>query len=86
MLLGCQTIYGTDRGAELSAFLEQTMGQPCPCKQAKPCPLLPDPEPVAQRPDVTPGALIAIAASGAGVVALPFVRAMVAALSSGSVV
>lgn len=44
MLLTCQTIYGKERGAQLVAFLEQSTGEPCPCKQGQPCPLMP-PEP-----------------------------------------
>lgn len=40
-MLVCEVIYGCERGAQLSAFLESAMGQPCPCKAGQPCPLLP---------------------------------------------
>lgn len=41
MLLTCQAIYGVERGAELSVFIEGATGSPCPCKQNKPCALMP---------------------------------------------
>lgn len=41
MLLTCQAIFGEERGAELSAFLERATGEPCPCRQGRVCPLLP---------------------------------------------
>lgn len=43
MLTVCQTIYGRERGADLSAFLEKATGEPCPCSQGRTCPLLPPP-------------------------------------------
>lgn len=41
MLQVCETIYGCERGAEISAFLETAMGHACPCKAGSPCPLMP---------------------------------------------
>lgn len=41
MLQICEVIFGCQRAAELSAFLEGAMGEPCPCKQGRTCPLLP---------------------------------------------
>lgn len=41
MIKVCDVIYGHKRGAEICAFLEAAMGQPCPCKQGTPCPLMP---------------------------------------------
>lgn len=41
MIKMCDVIYGCKRGAELSAFLETVMGQPCPCTLDRPCPLMP---------------------------------------------
>lgn len=37
----CEVIYGCERAAKLQAFLEGAMGQPCPCRQDQPCPLMP---------------------------------------------
>lgn len=50
MLQVCEVIYGCKRGAELSAFLEAAMGQPCPCKQGLPCPLMPAAEDLVPEP------------------------------------
>ena len=41
MLLTCQAIYGIERGDELSAFIEQATGEPCPCRQGRACPMMP---------------------------------------------
>lgn len=40
-MLTCQAIYGSQRGEELSAFIEVVTGAACPCKQGRVCPLLP---------------------------------------------
>ena len=37
----CEVIYGCERGAALTAFVEATTGQPCPCKRDLPCLLMP---------------------------------------------
>lgn len=37
----CEAIYGAKRGAQINAVLELAIGQPCPCKQGNPCPLMP---------------------------------------------
>lgn len=43
----CEVIYGSARGAQINAVLELAIGQPCPCKQGSPCPLMPRDEVVA---------------------------------------
>jgi hypothetical protein len=37
----CEVIYGCERGRAMVALLETATGQPCPCKQGIPCPLMP---------------------------------------------
>ena len=37
----CEVIYGSERGTQVQTFLEGAMGQPCPCRQGQPCPLMP---------------------------------------------
>lgn len=43
-MLGCVTLFGPDRGAEVQLMVEAALGGPCPCKLGKVCPLLPLPE------------------------------------------
>lgn len=43
IMLTCQAIYGTERGSELSAFMEKATGLPCPCQQGDSCFLMPRP-------------------------------------------
>jgi hypothetical protein len=37
----CEAIYGIERGRLIRAVLEEGLGEPCPCGQGRPCPLLP---------------------------------------------
>jgi hypothetical protein len=39
----CKAIYGIERGAQVQAFLEGAMNEPCPCRQGRVCPLMPVP-------------------------------------------
>lgn len=41
MMQTCEVIYGCERAAQVQAFLEGAMGEPCPCKRDLPCPLMP---------------------------------------------
>lgn len=42
-LLQCEVMMPTGRAVALQEFIEEQTGQPCPCKQGEPCPLLPLP-------------------------------------------
>lgn len=37
----CEVIFGRERGEELRAYLEEALGEPCPCSQGRRCPLAP---------------------------------------------
>jgi hypothetical protein len=41
MLLVCEAIYGVERGIEVRAMVEGATGEACPCRQGRPCPLMP---------------------------------------------
>jgi hypothetical protein len=47
--LECTKIFGQVRGAEIVELVERTTGQPCPCKQGRPCPLVEALSPLASR-------------------------------------
>lgn len=38
--LGCEVLFGTDRGRAVQELVEGATGQLCPCKQGLTCPLL----------------------------------------------
>ena len=39
--LPCKALFGDVRGSEIVELVEATTGEACPCKQGRPCPLLP---------------------------------------------
>jgi hypothetical protein len=88
MLLTCQAVYGVERGDELSAFIEQVTGEPCPCRQGRACPMMPAdeaaPEPVALPTPRTirgeVGALRPLAAVALAAYGIPAAKAAAAVL------
>ena len=40
-MLGCEILFGRERAVAISETIEAATGEPCPCKQDKPCLLLP---------------------------------------------
>ena len=42
-MLGCEILFGVERGAEVRAVFEEAMGQQCPCTNGLACPLMPKP-------------------------------------------
>ena len=38
-MLGCETLFGITRGAQLRAMIEEATGQTCPCTDGR-CPLV----------------------------------------------
>jgi hypothetical protein len=59
-MLLCEAIYGRERGAQIVALIELSSGETCPCKQGRPCPLMPvDVEVPEQR--VAPSPLLGMA-------------------------
>lgn len=74
MLLTCHTIFGVQRGDELLELIEETTGQPCPCRRGQPCPLMPNTavvEPPAPRRSEAGSlrAIVALALAGCGLAA-----------------
>lgn len=39
-MLGCEVLYGRDKGAEVRALVERAIDGPCPCMLGLTCPLL----------------------------------------------
>lgn len=40
--LRCRFVFGHEEAERVVAIVEKATGEPCPCQQGKPCPLLPD--------------------------------------------
>jgi hypothetical protein len=40
-MYGCELLFGLERSREIRALVEDATGEPTPCNQGKPCPLLP---------------------------------------------
>jgi len=38
--LACEELFGQERGAEVSNFVERITGMPCPCLRGEVCPLI----------------------------------------------
>ena len=41
MMLGCEVLFGADRGAEVRAMYEKATEAVCPCSRGLKCPLFP---------------------------------------------
>lgn len=42
MTYGCEILFTEDRAEAVQELIEGATGEPCPCKQGKVCPLLPE--------------------------------------------
>ena len=53
-MLGCELLFGEEKGARIRAMIEDATGAPCPCARDRACPLLGEPlkEPAVPRPRV----------------------------------
>lgn len=41
MTYGCEILFTRERAQAMQDFIEDATGEPCPCKQARACPLMP---------------------------------------------
>ena len=43
MVLGCELLFGEEKGARIRAQIEDAIGEACPCVRGLTCPLLGEP-------------------------------------------
>jgi len=52
-MYGCEVMWGDGRAAKVQALVEESLGDSCPCKRGRVCPVLPAdlqlPEPKVRR-------------------------------------